>query len=362
MVLDRVNIWDMKKDLESLSSKDIATLAKYHGFKDVPYQDLLWMIALSNESLFKRAEMNGDSIKDYEQIRKLGSGTFGKVYQIRRKEDGSILAWKVIDYSDSTPGEKQQFVNETNILQNLQHPGISSYYGRIVDRDNSKLYVLMEYVPGSDLEEFVSGNPLQPIESLELMKSLAETLQYIHQKNVVHRDIKPENILITSNKQPKYIDFGFSCITETQDPSSQPTSTWEKIKHSAECESLRAGTPYFMSPEVYTIGKSDPMASRHPLELFRMYKAADVWALGLMFYFILYSKYPQSFEQAQSDYDFYRAVAGGVIDFPQLNDKLLDRLAEITKGMLIRGSRRSTIDNVVEELNNVPEEHFKEES
>ena len=59
--------------------------------------------------------------------------------------------WKELNYGVMGEKEKQQLVSEVNILRELQHPHIVKYYDRIIDKKNSKIYIIMEYCEGGDL-------------------------------------------------------------------------------------------------------------------------------------------------------------------------------------------------------------------
>lgn len=65
--------------------------------------------------------------------------------------DSKILVWKELDYGKMTEKEKQQIVQEVNILQKLRHPHIVRYYDRIIDKEHTTLYIVMEYCEGGDL-------------------------------------------------------------------------------------------------------------------------------------------------------------------------------------------------------------------
>lgn len=67
-----------------------------------------------------------------------------------------ILVWKELDYGSMTEVEKQMLVSEVNLLRELKHPNIVSYYDRIIDRTNTTLYIVMEYCEGGDLASVIS--------------------------------------------------------------------------------------------------------------------------------------------------------------------------------------------------------------
>ena len=82
-------------------------------------------------------------------------GSFGRVSKVRHKNDGRILVWKELNYGKMNEKEKQQIVAEVNILKELQHPNIVRYFERVIDKKNLKLYIIMEYCQGGDLQQII---------------------------------------------------------------------------------------------------------------------------------------------------------------------------------------------------------------
>lgn len=64
--------------------------------------------------------------------------------------------WKELDYGTMSEGEKQMLVSEVNLLRELRHPNIVRYYDRIIDRTNTKLYIIMEHCEGGDLSSLIT--------------------------------------------------------------------------------------------------------------------------------------------------------------------------------------------------------------
>lgn len=90
-------------------------------------------------------------MENYEKISEIGKGSFGAVSKIKRKADGKILVWKELNYGRMSDKEKQQLVSEVNILRELKHPNIVRYYDRIIDKEQSKIFIVMEYCEGGDM-------------------------------------------------------------------------------------------------------------------------------------------------------------------------------------------------------------------
>ena len=94
-------------------------------------------------------------MENYEVISIIGKGNFGSISKIKRKSDNKILVWKELDYGNMSEKEKQQIVAEVNILRELKHQNIVRYYDRLIDKKNTKIYIIMEYCEGGDMGALV---------------------------------------------------------------------------------------------------------------------------------------------------------------------------------------------------------------
>ena len=90
-------------------------------------------------------------MENYTKICDIGKGSFGSVTKIKRKKDDKILVWKELNYGKMSEKEKQQLVSEVNILRELRHPNIVRYYDRILCKEKSKIYIVMEYCEQGDM-------------------------------------------------------------------------------------------------------------------------------------------------------------------------------------------------------------------
>ena len=127
-------------------------------------------------------------------------------------------------------GYQQRLRKEFDILMQLQHPNVVATYG-MEEVDGLGLCIVMEYVDGPTLKEWLDGKPTRQLR-LAVAYNMMDAVAYIHAKGIVHRDLKPENIIVTQNgSNVKLIDFGLA-DTDSHAILKQP-----------------AGTPKYMSPE-----------------------------------------------------------------------------------------------------------------
>lgn len=147
-------------------------------------------------------------------------------------------------------GYQQRLRKELEILIQLQHPNIVSAFA-MEEVDDLGLCVVMEYVEGSTLKEWLQGETQRQTRQ-RIASELTEAVGYIHSKGIVHRDLKPENIIITHNgENVKLIDFGLA-DSDSHTVLKQP-----------------AGTPRYMSPEQIQTSEADVRN--------------DIYSLGIIF-------------------------------------------------------------------------------
>src|SRR3954470_836424 len=130
------------------------------------------------------------TIGSYRLLEPLGSGGMSSVYRAEHIESGHEVAVKILPRSlAKTPAMLQRFLREAESAEALEHPNIVAIYDRGVD--HGRHYLVLEYVPGSDLHDWVREHGPMPIaDALAAIRSVAEGLRYAAQRGVIHRDIK----------------------------------------------------------------------------------------------------------------------------------------------------------------------------
>ncbi len=203
-------------------------------------------------------------IKKYYPIRFLGEGGFAKVFKVKRKSDGKVIALKVFP-----PGEKAKkfFTKEVKAWKLLNHPNIVKLHNAF---EGPIPHLELEFVYGytlngkliRDLEHY--PKPVNEELALKFIEGIARGLDHAHSKQVYHRDLKPSNILLTDNLTPKITDFGLAKV------GSKSTTTTTK-----------ALTPLYAAPEQIdekTYGHTD--------------HRTDIYQLGVILYELLTGKLP----------------------------------------------------------------------
>ncbi len=162
------------------------------------------------DKIIYKPNNQNNKIGNYEIIKTLGEGTFGKVKLAIHIPTNEKVAIKILEKSRIEDNEDLQCINrEITFLKTLNHINIISLYEII---ENSEYYyIIMEYAE-NDLFTFIVQNNFLSEETASLFYyQIIKVIEYIHKYKIVHRDLKPENILLTNNNTIiKIIDFGLA--------------------------------------------------------------------------------------------------------------------------------------------------------
>lgn len=196
----------------------------------------------------------GTFVASYRVVRVIGHGAFGAVYEVEdTKRGGVTMALK----ETFDPNTIQSFQREFGVLTRLRHPNLPLYYEMFEAHGNG--YLVMEFVPGQNLEDLLQRQQRPLMEKLVLFYAdqLCDVLNYLHNENppVIHRDIKPANVRLTPEGLIKLVDFGL-----VKQGTQQHLST------------IRGGTPLYMALEQLS-GGSD--------------RRSDIYSLGATLYHLL---------------------------------------------------------------------------
>jgi len=184
------------------------------------------------------------NISHYRIISKLGAGGMGEVYLADDTQLGRKVAIKFLPAelaADATA--KKRLTREAKAAATLDHPNICAIHE--VGEEDSRTFIVMQYVEGGTLAAHLGRRSLELQESLAIAIQIAEALSEAHSRGIIHRDVKPQNIMITSRGQVKVMDFGLAkSVTAEMSTESE-----------AETQSLLTepgtilGTVPYMSPE-----------------------------------------------------------------------------------------------------------------
>ena len=226
-------------------------------------------------------------LKDYEQLKTVGLGSYGRVRLCKHKKTGDIFVMKILKKNEIIKQKQVDHVySEFNILINLKHPFIVQLLGYNFD-DPKYVYFILEYIQGGELFTLLRTKRTFPIPQARFyIAHIITIFEYLHSKNIVYRDLKPENILINKNGYLKLTDFGFAKQLENE-------------KTYTLC-----GTPEYLAPEII-------LNKGHG-------KAVDWWTLGILLYEMLVGIDPFSDDEPMKT---YQKILKGKINFPKTINK-----------------------------------------
>ena len=212
-------------------------------------------------------ELPGALAERYEVIQPLGSGTQGKVYQVRRRTDGTLAALKILRIdSIKTWKEYTLFHREAEVLSSLDIPGIAKFYEACdcLDNDPPCSCIVQQYIEGATLKcALADGYRFSLAQVYDIALQLIDILDKLHTHTppVIHRDIKPSNIILQPNDnhfKVFLIDFGAVANPQVQSGGSTV-----------------AGTYGYMSPEQH-IGRPTPQSDTYALAALLAYMLSGV--------------------------------------------------------------------------------------
>lgn len=161
-------------------------------------------------------------LSNFDIGRPLGRGKFGNVYLAREKNTKFVVALKVMFKKQIHMNNvEHQVRREIEIQSHLRHPNILRLYGFF--HDAARIYLILEYAPKGALYKELQSQPNKRFDEKRTagyILSLADALNYLHERNVIHRDIKPENLLLGHKGELKIADFGWS----VHEPNSTRTT------------------------------------------------------------------------------------------------------------------------------------------
>ena len=232
----------------------------------------------------------GDVVGQYKVERVLGKGGMGVVYLAKHTALKKEFALKVLP---ALLAQDQSFVSrfkkEGVMVGRLKHNHIVN----VTDFGESegKLYLVLEYVDGGSLEEWFEKNrrpgggaPVAEVQRLTIQ--ILQGLVHAHGAGLVHRDLKPANVLLEKTGEAKISDFGLARVGDEAEYRKGGGTASPFTGDSVTTTGAMVGTIDFMSPEARSMQASDARS--------------DIWAVGVMTYYLLTGKKPHGFAEPPS--------------------------------------------------------------
>jgi serine/threonine protein kinase len=231
----------------------------------------------------------------YDVLDCLGRGSYSEVYVARdaaaaEGQPRTVVIKALNTHLQGVPDADlertliENFRNEAIALDRVRHPNIISRlgHGTAIDLSGRTFhYLVVEYLPGGDLQALVRNRPLPLEGALFYLEQVCNGLAYAHKHDVIHRDIKPQNILLTADQHTaKIADFGVAKI------------------EAAEGMITRVGTEIYAAPEHHPHVATGPLDTASlSLRATQLTPAADIYSLAKTTYMLLTGEAPRRFSR-----------------------------------------------------------------
>lgn len=256
-------------------------------------------------------------LQDFQILRTLGTGLFGRVHLVRLVHNGRFYAMKTLKKLLVVRMKQVEHTNdERRMLKIVEHPFITRMWGTF--QDVRYVYMVMDYIEAGELFSLLRKlskfpNPVAKFYAAEVCLAL----EYLHDHNIVYRDLKPENILLDKNGHIKITDFGFA--------KEVPDVTY-----------TLCGTPDYIAPEV---------VATKPYN-----KSVDWWSFGILIFEMLAGYTPFCDPSPMKTYE--KILAGHVTYPSHFHPDALDLLQNLITADLSK--RLGNLQNGTQMVKNHP--------
>lgn len=261
------------------------------------------------------------SLKDFQILRTIGTGSFGRVHMIKSNHNGRFYALKVLEKKTIVKFKQIEHTNdERKMLSIISHPFLIRLWGTF--QDSQQLFMVMDFIEGGELFSLLRKSKRFPSPVAKFYAAeICLALEYLHDLDIIYRDLKPENILLDKNGHIKITDFGFA-------------------KYVYDVTYTLCGTPDYIAPEV---------VSTKPYN-----KSVDWWSFGILIYEMLCGQTPFCDSNTIKTYE---NIMNAPLKFPEYFDPIVQ---DLLRGLINRNlsQRLGNLKNGTEDVKNHP--WFKE--
>ncbi|THH33301.1 hypothetical protein EUX98_g911 [Antrodiella citrinella] len=258
------------------------------------------------------------ALRDFQSVKKLGSGTFGTVHMVQYRETGALCAMKVMrkplwraGMTAAQQREREEYYVNMAVAEQLTFrrcegaPGVVQLLGSFCDTDN--FYFIMPLYAGGDLRsELVRYGRFSQERARVYGAEILQGLVALHERGIIHRDLKPENILIDGEGHLVLADLGLARAFKTYSCEAEKAA-YDLLRMNCEgygdvnqITNTYCGTRAYMAPETHTSSLYS-----YPV---------DIFAMGTIFYEMLFGHLPWDTVQY---HDFGMAITQGGLQFDE---------------------------------------------
>jgi len=261
-----------------------------------PCEALESLFANTGEKLHKSG-MKKVTFENFEFIKVLGKGSFGKVILCREKETSQLYAIKILKKEvirSKGTTEMEHIMTENRVLQSTRHPFIIGLQYSFKTED--RLCFVMEYVNGGELyfhlrKEFHFTQDRTRFYAAEIISAIS----YLHKRGIIYRDLKPENLLLDKDGHIKVADFGL-CK--------------EHILFGKTTNTI-CGTPEYLAPEIAEM-RTEDSSGKSPYG-----RAVDWWGVGVVIFEMLLGRLPFQQTDPENPESIYNQILRLEVKYPR---------------------------------------------
>jgi serine/threonine protein kinase/tetratricopeptide (TPR) repeat protein len=223
-------------------------------------------------------------IRQYEFLRKIGSGGSGVVYLANDTLLQRPVVLKLLKRGAQTAEQMRTTqLREARLASAIDHPNVCAIY-EVGETDpgegDTEAYIVMQYIPGKSLDKVIAEGPANAQLVLSSGMQIADGLSAAHNMGIFHRDLKPANVMITDGGLIKILDFGLARQLKREDINFDPSLATQDITPAlaGATYTARGGTIAYMAPEQFVTGQSSVQS--------------DIFAVGLILYEMVSGRHP----------------------------------------------------------------------
>ena len=223
-------------------------------------------------------------IKQYEFLRKIGSGGSGVVFLANDTLLQRPVVLKLLKRGSQTPEQvRATQLREARLASAIDHPNVCAIYevGETAPGEaDDEAYIVMQYIPGKSLDKVIAEGPANAQLVLSSGMQIADGLAAAHNMGIFHRDLKPANVMLTDGGLIKILDFGLARQLKRDNIDFDPSMTTQPVTPAVAgaTYTARGGTIAYMAPEQFVTGQSSVQS--------------DIFAVGLILYEMASGRHP----------------------------------------------------------------------
>jgi serine/threonine-protein kinase len=218
-------------------------------------------------------------IKQYEVLRKIGSGGSGVVFLANDTLLQRPVVLKLLKRGTQTEEQMRTTqLREARLAAVIDHPNVCSIYE--VGEADGEAYIVMQYIPGKSLDKVIAEGPANAQLVLSSGMQIADGLAAAHGLGIFHRDLKPANVMLTDGGLIKILDFGLARQLKRENLDFDPSLAAQPVQPAmvGATYTARGGTIAYMAPEQFVTGQSSVQS--------------DIFAVGLILYEMASGRHP----------------------------------------------------------------------